>query len=524
MRLAFSRMSFAIYKPFLLFWVLAFLSQMVLGQNSPSGRELRGAWIATVKNIDWPSRGGLSSDLQQQELLTLLDTLESVGINAIFLQIRPSGEVFYDSPFEPWSQWLTGEPGKQPQPYYDPLEFAISAAHQRGMEFHAWINPFRAELDWYPGKRLPYNHIGTRHPEWCVAYGKNLYLDPGLPEVRDYVIQIVLDIAKRYEIDAIHFDDYFYPYQIAGVDFPDSSSFELWGSPMADRGDWRRDNINQFIGTLRDSLLMVAPELQLGISPFGVWRNERDDPQGSPSRAGQTSYDALYADVRLWLRLGWIDYVVPQLYFSIGYPPADFQKLLAWWGENSYGKRLYIGHSPYKIANNSDTNWDTPAQIPMQVQLVRNNPNTLGSVWFSARWFDVNPMGFADSLRQHYYQYKALIPPLEYSEISAPARPLDLETRSNKMGVEITWKPNEDDRTRYYAIYRRRGKELPSIESADLYRVVSSDQTVFVDEQTLFLRRYSYRITALGANHKESQASLPQVQRRWSGFGNKGNE
>lgn len=482
-------------------------------------RELRGAWIATVKNIDWPSRGGLTVEVQQEELLTLLDTLENYGINAIFLQIRPSGEVFYPSRTEPWSQWLTGEQGRAPQPYYDPLAFAIEAAHARNMEFHAWINPFRADLDWTPDKVLATNHVGRLHPGWCVAYGRNLYLDPGWPEVRRYVIDQVLDVARRYEVDAIHFDDYFYPYQIAGQEFPDSLSFGTWGSPMAERGDWRRDNINQFIHGLRDSLLALDPSIQFGISPFGVWRNEADDPRGSPTRAGQTSYDALYADVRLWLERGWIDYIVPQLYFSIGYAPAAFDRLLDWWTENTYGRRLYIGHSPYKVGQNSDRNWDQPEQLPLQVRLTRQHPEVLGSAWFSARWFALNPLGFADSLRQNYYRQPALIPPLDYLGQTAPPRPVDLGSRSQAQGVEVQWKLNRTGSTAYYAIYRKKGTKAPSLEAKYLYALVSAEEVgLFIDEQTRFLRRYSYRITALNRAHLESEGSLPVVQRRWSGL------
>lgn len=499
-----------------LLWGLPWLS--LLGQSSPPKREFRGAWIATVNNIDWPSQPGLASEEQQDELLTLLDRLRDHGINAVILQVRAAGDAIYPSEHVPWSKSLSGRQGVSPTPAYDPLAFAIEAAHARGMEFHAWFNPFRADQNWDSSKVLATKHVATQHPNWCLAYGKGLYLDPALPQVRTHVIRRVLEVVRRYPVDAVHFDDYFYPYQVAGQAFPDSASFVRYGSPLADRGDWRRDNINRFIAELRDSLLRVAPRVQLGISPFGVWRNDRDDPRGSPTRAGQTSYDALYADVRYWLKTGQIDYVAPQLYFSIGYEPAAFDRLLEWWRDNSFGRRLYLGHSLYKVNNNADLNWQNPGQIPNQVRLIRRYPEVLGSVWYSANWFAQNPLGVADSLRENYYRYPALIPPLNYLDDRPPLPPAAPDSRSDRPGIALQWLlPNHPDAA-YVAIYRQKGNTSPPLSSEQLIALVPAQAGQYLDRDTKFLRKYSYRLTTIDTAYNESEQAATTQQRRWSGW------
>lgn len=494
--------------------LLLLLPAVLWGQ--PPKREFRGAWIATVNHIDWPSRPGLSSAEQQAELSALLDTLRAHGLNAVIFQVRSVGDALYPSSVVPWSRVLTGVPGQPPQPYYDPLAFAIEQAHARSMEFHAWFNPFRADQNWDSTKVLAPQHIAYRHPDWCRVYGKGLYLDPALPEVRHYVVERVLEVVRQYPIDAVHFDDYFYPYRIAGEAFPDSLSFLQYGSPMADIGDWRRDNVTRFIRELRDSLLRVAPQVQLGISPFGVWRNDRDDPRGSPTRAGQTSYDALYADVRYWLEAGLIDYVAPQLYFSIGYAPAAFDRLLDWWRANSFGRRLYIGHALYKINDNPDANWRDPDQIPAQLRLARRYPEVKGSVWYSAKWFRQNPLGFADSLARHYYRYPALIPPLDYLDDQSPLAPNAGDADSDKPGIRLQWRLANHPDARYVAVYRQRGKTAPPLDPQHLLTVLPADSTQYLDTATRFLRKYSYRITVLDAAYNESERGLTLQQRRWS--------
>ena len=258
--------------------------------------EFRAVWVATVSNIDWPSKPGLSTGEQQNEIIAILDSHQKLGMNAIILQVRPAADTFYQSGLEPWSRYLTGNPGQPPKPFYDPLAFWIKECHNRGMELHAWLNPYRVAQKSI--ELLAGNHIAFQHSEWILKYGDKLYFDPGLPETRDFVIKVVKDIVARYDVDAIHFDDYFYPYPLK-EDFPDTTSFAKYnrGFKIENKADWRRDNVDITIKTLNDTIKATKPWVKFGISPFGVWRNIADDPKGSNTKAGTTNYDHLYAEV-----------------------------------------------------------------------------------------------------------------------------------------------------------------------------------------------------------------------------------
>ena len=280
--------------------------------------EFRAAWIATVENIDWPSKKGLSVDSQKVEFIRQLDMHRRNGLNAVVVQIRPAADALYPSSYEPWSEWLTGAQGRPPSPYYDPLEFMIEETHKRGMEFHAWCNPYRAVFAIGKSSIVP-DHITRQHPDWFVRFGNTLYFDPGNKEVQQYVTTVIRDIVRRYDIDGLHFDDYFYPYDIfedrPGHDFPDKASYAKYGNGMTE-GDWRRSNTDSIIVQVGRAIKEEKPHCKFGISPFGIWRNKRTDPEGSETQAGQTNYDNLYADILLWLKNGWIDYVAPQIYFE----------------------------------------------------------------------------------------------------------------------------------------------------------------------------------------------------------------
>ena len=271
-----------------------------------------------MTNIDWPSRKGLPVDSQKAEFIRILDLHKQNGMNAIIMQIRPAADAFYPSPYEPWSEYLTGVQGKPPSPYYDPLQFMIEETHKRGMEFHAWCNPYRAMFNTKKSSIAP-THITRMHPEWFVDYGDTRYFDPGNKEAQAFVSHIVGDIVRRYAVDAIHFDDYFYPYRIPGKAFPDSETFQKYHNGMS-LEDWRRSNVDSIIVQLYRVIRNENPNCRFGISPFGVWRNQDKDPRGSATKAGQTNYDDLYADILLWLEKGWIDYVVPQLYWEYSTP------------------------------------------------------------------------------------------------------------------------------------------------------------------------------------------------------------
>ncbi len=374
---------------------------------SQTRAEFRGVWIASVDNIDWPTKGNYNSDSQKAEFIRIVDMHRRNGLNALVVQIRPATDAFYPSQYEPWSEWLTGRQGKPPTPYYDPLEFMIAETHKRGMEFHAWMNPYRAEFNMGVSSISP-THITRLYPDWFLAYGDKKYFDPGNKEVQQYVNNIVKDVVKRYAVDAIHFDDYFYPYRIAGKEFPDDVKYQQYGNGM-NKEDWRRSNVDSIILLLSKTIKKENRKCQFGISPFGVWRNaDKDSINGSKTKAGQTNYDDLYADILLWLKKDWIDYVAPQLYWEFGHKAAPYEILLDWWGKHSYGKNCYIGLGIYRGGSNDA--WKDITQLPRMIEALRNTPNIQGMIFFSSKSFDKNPNGWSDSLRLNYFKEPAKTP------------------------------------------------------------------------------------------------------------------
>ncbi len=397
-----------------------------LWANAQVNYEFRGVWIASVENIDWPSKKGLSVADQKAEYIKILDGHLRNGMNAVIVQIRPAADAFYPSQYEPWSEYLNGVQGLPPTPYYDPLEFMITETHKRGMEFHAWLNPYRAVFNMAKSTIAP-THVTKLHPEWFLVYGDKKYFNPGLPEVRTFVNNVVKDIVTRYDIDAIHMDDYFYPYRIAGKEFPDQKDFEKYGNGLG-KDDWRRSNCDSIIYTLSNTIKLANKRVKFGISPFGVWRNKSADPMGSNTKAGQTNYDDLYADILLWLQKGWIDYVVPQLYWERGHKLCDYDVLLDWWNQNSYGKHIYVGHGIYRA--NTNEAWKNKNEIPNQIKQLRQYPTTHGSAYFSSKTFDKNPNGWNDSLRNNYYALPALVPPMPWIDDALPDTAIVAKTGS----------------------------------------------------------------------------------------------
>jgi len=378
--------------------------------QTKSKPEFRGVWIASVDNIDWPLKGMVNPDSQRAEFIRQLDMHKANGMNAVIVQVRPSADAFYPSQYEPWSQWLTGVQGKPPSPYYDPLEFMITETHKRGMEFHAWCNPYRADFK-IGGSSIAPNHVTKTHPEWFLTYGDKKYFDPSSKQVQNFVVKVIADIVHRYDVDAIHMDDYFYPYRITGKEFPDEAAYQRSGTSLS-KDDWRRSNVDSIIKRLSVQIKKEKPWVQFGISPFSVWRNNDKDPRGSDSKAGQTNYDDLYADILLWLKEKWIDYVAPQLYLEIGHDKIDYAKMIEWWSKNSYGRNLYIGLGIYRSGSNSA--WRNPNELPNQIKLLRKYPNVQGSIYFSSKSFDKNPNGWCDSLRNNYYKEPALLPVMNW--------------------------------------------------------------------------------------------------------------
>jgi len=400
-----------------LFFSSIFASLSVFSQKThvtlskPVNYEFRGVWIATVDNIDWPAKGMVNVEDQKEDFIRQLNLHHENGMNAMIVQVRPAADAFYPSPYEPWSQWLTGVQGKPPSPYYDPLQFMIEETHKRGMEFHAWCNPYRADFQVGKSSIAP-NHVTRIHPEWFLTYGDKKYFDPSNKEAQQFVVNVIRDIVKRYDVDAIHMDDYFYPYRIAGKEFPDEEAYRKSGTHLS-KDDWRRSNVDTIIAMLSRAIKQEKPWVKFGISPFSVWRNKGQDPDGSDSQASQTNYDDLYANILLWLKKGWIDYVAPQLYLEIGNSKIPYEKMLDWWSKHTYGRHLYIGQGIYKTGENNSA-WKNPNELPDQIQLLRQYPNVQGSIYFSSKSFDRNPNGWNDSLRNNYYRQPALIPPMDW--------------------------------------------------------------------------------------------------------------
>lgn len=470
--------------------------------------EFRGVWIASVANIDWPKAGVTDPAAQRADFIRILDQHQQNRMNAMIVQIRPAADAFYPSELEPWSEWLTGTQGKAPNPYWDPLAFMIEETHKRGMEFHAWLNPYRV-VHTIGKSSIAENHIMKKHPNWFLTYGDKRYFDPGNREAQQFVVKVIKDIVRRYPVDAIHMDDYFYPYRIAGKEFPDAESYAKSGTKLS-KDDWRRSNVDSIIVSISKVIREEKKGIRFGISPFSVWRNKDKDPRGSDSKGGQTNYDDLYADILLWLEKGWIDYVTPQLYLEIGHDKIDYVKMLDWWSKNAYGKHVYIGHGIYRTDEKNSVKWKNPAELPNQLKLLRANPNVQGSIYFSSKSFDRNPNGWNDSLQNNYYKYPALLPPMPWISSQKPAAP-ELD-RLTKKGEEISFRArvakNNKTAVKYFVIYR-----LPAGQSVrDLFNQPSSIFAVkvqpegFEDKLSLYVDgvRYQYYITAVGKNNMES--------------------
>ncbi|GAU66161.1 hypothetical protein SSP35_02_05300 [Streptomyces sp. NBRC 110611] len=401
-----------------------------MGGVAPSGgvarREMRGVWLATVGNLDWPSRTTLTPAEQQRELRAHFDTFVRCRLNTVFFQVRPTADALWPSPYEPWTHVLTGRQGRDPG--WDPLGFAVREAHRRGLELHAWFNPYRVAHHTDP-ERLAPHHPARRHPEWVVPYGGKLYYNPGLPEVRRFVQDAMLDAVKRYPVDGVHFDDYFYPYPIAGKHFDDDDAYAAHGGGFEDRDAWRRENTDRLVYEMARRLGRVARSgrgaqgdgrggpgdgrseraagrrVRFGVSPFAVWRNQSADPRGSRTRAGVQTYDDLYADTRRWVREGWLDYIVPQVYWPLGTKAADYAELVPWWSRTAEGTGvdLYIGEALYKQGSSGPAAWHDPGELSRHLTFARHYPQVGGHVYFSAKEVAGDPAGaMARVVRDHY--------------------------------------------------------------------------------------------------------------------------
>ena len=377
--------------------------------NKHPKTEFRGVWIATVVNIDWPKNGLDNIEKQKKDYLEILNFYQNLNFNAVIVQVRATGDSFYASDYAPWSRYLTGEEGKVPIQNFNMLKWMISQAHSRGMEFHAWLNPYRATFDLNTEVLSP-THDFNLHPEWMLKYGKKNYYNPGLPEVREKLASIIKEVVRKYDIDAIHFDDYFYPYKIKDLVFEDQSCYEFYKQPNQKLEDWRRSNIDSLIKNAHQTIKKEKPWVQFGVSPFGVWKNNSTDPKGSDTKAGVTTYEDLYADPLLWMQKGWVDYVIPQVYWSMNLPIASHSKIVSWWAKNKSNSNIYIGNGAYKVRNNSDKAWDKKKELPNQLKLSRNTKEIVGNAFFSAKSLMQKNTDVVKNIQKKYYKKTALSP------------------------------------------------------------------------------------------------------------------
>ena len=400
--------------------------------------EFRGVWIATVVNIDWPKNGNDSTEKQKSDFLKILDFYQNENYNAVIVQVRAAGDAFYKSEYAPFSRFLTGEEGKAPNWNIDVLDWMITETHQRGMEFHAWLNPYRATFD-ENFEVLAETHDYCTHPEWMVHYGKKNYYNPGLPEVRQHFSNIIAELVTNYDIDAIHFDDYFYPYKVKAAVFNDSIAYEKYAKKDQRIDDWRRSNIDSLIKQSHETIKSIKPWVQFGISPFGVWKNNATDPRGSDTKAGQTTYEDLYADPLLWMEKGWIDYLAPQVYWSMDLPVASHKKIVDWWANNNYGTNLYIGNGPYKIRNNSDAAWEDMKELPKQLELARETPQISGNIMFSAKSLMTDKEDVVDYIHKKFYKLPALNPisSLTKDHVAATPQLTNITLKDDKILLEF---------------------------------------------------------------------------------------
>ena len=378
----------------------------------------RAAWISTVANIDWPSKEAIGNyEQQQSEMIAILDSLQATHINAVVFQVRPTADALYPSELEPWSHWLTGKQGEAAN--YDPLEFVCREAHKRGIDVHVWINPYRVTLKTTNIDDIASSHMYNKHPEWFVKYGKQWYYAPHLQETRDFLCKVVADLVTRYDIQAIHMDDYFYPYPIIGEDFPDAEAFAKDSRGFSNIGDWRRDNVNMAIEAVHKTINSIKPHVEFGISPFGIWRNKANDPRGSETAGGLQNYDDLYADILLWMEKGWIDYVVPQLYWEIGKKVADYKTLAYWWAQYASDScKVYIGMAPFHLGEEKGAAaWREGNEICRQLRLNRTIPGITGECYFRTCDLVNNRCNLTDSLKQVFYPTYVPAPRKENSVI-----------------------------------------------------------------------------------------------------------
>lgn len=495
---------------FLLF-LMAFCTFFATGQEIQTPkREFRGAWIQFING----QFQGLGRDAMQQNLTRQLDELEKCGINTIIFQVRGEADAFYESPYEPWSRFLTGRQGQAPQPYWDPLAWMVEQCHRRGMEIHAWINPFRAKTK--GTKDLDGKHPYVQRPELFFEYDGLYIFDPGIPENRDYICSIVADIVQRYDVDGLHIDDYFYPYPAPGKTIHDAPTYHRYPNGFTDINDWRRDNVNRFMKQLYETVHQTKPWVKVGVAPFGIYHNERNGTQVPGSRTnGLQNYDDLYADVLHWIKEGWVDYNVPQIYWEIGHKAADYTTLIHWWAQHASQRPLVIGQDVERTVRAADLQRPHVNQMAEKFRLQRTLEGIQGScLWYSAAVVR-NEGGYADELQRNYHRTPALQPLMPFIDDEPTRHPRKLKAMWMPDGYYLFWtapkvKKGEEPAHKYVVYAFAKGEEI-DLERADKIVTITS-QTFIQLPYDNGKDRFVYVVTALDRLQNESKASKKKVK------------
>jgi uncharacterized lipoprotein YddW (UPF0748 family) len=482
-------------------------------QNPPK-REMRGAWIATFSNIDWPNKTQTPNQ-QRSALITILNHHQATGINLIYLQVRSQCDALYKSTLEPWSADLTGTQGTAPSdPGWDPLEFAVTEAHKRGMELHAWINPYRAVATASKLPTFSEEHVARQHPEWLLNNGTTITLNPGLAAVRDHIMSVIADITQRYDVDGIHFDDYFYP----GAPFNDDAAYNAdprgFPATTAGRADWRRDNVNLLIKRVYETVTAIKPWIKFGVSPSGIYRSSTNPAIGSNTSSGALQhYSAVYADSKKWLQQGWVDYIEPQVYWYKGQTGSDYNVLIPWWNNQANGRHIYIGMAGYKVGTTGG--WTSRSEIPNQVRMNRDAayPNIYGQAMYNTNSLRSNALNFRDSLRLRFYQKPALQPAMPWRDATAPEAPTALSAvKYGNDSVVLDWtKPsfttNELDKAKRFVIYRSENPAIDMNDANNILFITYNDTTAFSDASIEPYTTYYYAVSSIDRFHNESSPS-----------------
>lgn len=497
-------------KSIIVILLLAMLAPVWAGQASASAKpkhEMRAAWIATVQNIDM--KAGMDKAAYTSWVQSTLDDLKERKFNTVIYQVKPTVDALYPSDLAPWSKYITGK-AQGTDPGYDPLGIMLEEAHKRGIELHAWVNPYRVTMPGMTLDDLDPGNIAKLQPDWVLKYGSQYYLDPGLPKVQQYLIETVEELVANYDIEAVHMDDYFYPYKIAGQDFPDQATYEKYGKDFDSIEDWRRNNVDVLVEDINTSIKDMKEWVQFGISPFGVWRNIAKDPTGSETTAGQTNYDDLYADTRQWIKDGSIDYITPQIYWSRDFAAANYSVLLDWWSNEvteyayEHPVHLYIGMADYKVGDNFDQQWYDPYELPEQILDNRENGTAKGQMHFSLQQLHNNRLGYADILKDEIYTETALTPPTPWNNRELPKKPTKVKGKSKHGSVKLEIEDKKHT-ARKFVIYRFDGpREGDYNDPANIIDVVYSDEDSYTDVPP-GKGIYTYGVTSVSDTGLESR-------------------